>query len=88
MKIKFIILISISFLICTKVFCQKCDCDIYPITQVCKDTCGIKLLQTGTKAQLKKKLNLDDETAQQIVNLKSRKNRKTIASFQNVLTYK
>lgn len=88
MKIKFIALISITFIICTKVWCQKCDCDIYPITQACKDTCGIKLLQIGTKAQLKKKLNLDDETAQQVVNLKSRKSKKTIASFQNVLTYK
>jgi hypothetical protein len=69
-------------------FSQTCDCDIFPIKSECKDSCKIKMLQNGTKQQLKKDLKLSEETAKKIINVPKRKNKTKIEDFQDVLPCK
>lgn len=81
------IIIAMSLLLLgAKASAQKCDCYIYPISPECKEECGIKLLQTGTKEQLKNELKLDENTANAIVKVSNRKRKNSIEAFQDDLT--
>lgn len=91
MSLKFSILILFSLFLFKNVISQSCDCDIFPIKDTCKKKCGIKLLQIGTKEQLKTSFNLDKETAQKIANVPNRKNKKSVKDFRHSIpepTYK
>lgn len=88
MILKKIYPLFISFFFVGTVFCQACDCYIYPIATECKDTCAIRLLRQSSKMQLKKQLNLSEETSQKITNVKSRNKLKSVNDFQNILPYK
>lgn len=66
---------------------QKCDCLIFPVAQDCKETCGIRLLQSGTKQQLTSTLKLEEKTAEKIVATPGRKAKKTVQDFRDALPY-
>src|SRR5689334_14327596 len=88
MKYRLIFLLSIAIVFGNTALSQSCDCDIFPVKKECKKICGIKLLQSGTKEQLKNTLKLDDATAQKIISLPDRKTKTKIEDFQDVLPYK
>ena len=81
-----LIILSVPLLYQTS-FSQDCDCLIFPVKPACKETCGIKLLQTGTKQQLTSTLKLDEKTAEKIVSTPDRKNKKSVKAFQEDLPY-
>jgi hypothetical protein len=88
MKNPLILFISFISLTVINVKAQHCDCNIFPVRQQCKNICGIQLLQTGSKEQLKTTLKLEDETAQKIVNLPHRTSKTSVKAFKNVLSPK
>jgi hypothetical protein len=87
MKYNLFLFVLASFTISNIVVSQACDCDIFPVKTECKKNCGIKLLQTGSKEQLQKTLNLEEKTAQKIASLPQRKNKTKIEDFQDDLPY-
>ncbi len=82
------ILTAFLFLFSYSAFSQNCDCKSADITQACKNDCSIKLLQTGTKEDLKNVLKLDDQTIQKVLSVHNRKSKKSVEDFQDDLSYK
>jgi hypothetical protein len=74
-----------TFFIAITGFCQSCDCDIFPIKNECKEKCGVKLLQTGSKKQIKNNFKVTEETARKIVSVPNRKNKTSVVDFQDDL---
>jgi len=71
-------------LFCFQCFSQ-CDCYTFPVAPNCKKECGIILLQSGTKEQLKAELKLDDKTIDKIINTPNRENKKSVNDFKTNL---
>lgn len=79
-------LFGIFFSLCS--YSQKCDCDIFPLSAICQDSCIARSLQTGTEKQLVKRFAVSNETAKKITTTPNRKSKVKVEDFQETLPYK
>lgn len=85
MRKKIVLIQVVAFFISSIGFSQSCDCDVFPIKNECKEKCGIKILQTGSKKQIERNLRVTKKTAETIVSVPNRKNKILVTDFQEDL---